>query len=82
MNSPATLQRPTLSEALNTWKIILAERGFATDILWIFEENLCFENSRAERGGFGIPDEGHFLTYRLRITRTHGGHSCWLAASN
>jgi len=60
MNSPETLQRPTLSEALNTWKIILAERGFATDILWIFEENLCFENSRAERGGFQVGFQTQF----------------------
>jgi hypothetical protein len=60
MNSPATLKRPKLSEALNTWKKILAEQGFATDILWLFEENLCFENSRAERGGFHVGFQTQF----------------------
>ena len=54
MNSPATFKRPTLTEALDAWKTILAERGFATELLWIFQENLCVENSRAERGGFRV----------------------------
>ena len=44
--------RPTLPEALAAWKQVLAERGFATDLTWIFEENLCFEKLQIERGGF------------------------------
>jgi hypothetical protein len=60
MNSPALLKRPTLTEALNAWKTILAEHGFATDTLWLFEENLCFENSRAERGGFRVGFQTQF----------------------
>ena len=34
------------------WKKLLAERGFATDLVWIFAENLCVEKSRTEPGGF------------------------------
>jgi hypothetical protein len=41
-----------LKEALDAWKKLLAERGFATDIIWIFAENLCVEKSRAGQGGF------------------------------
>lgn len=52
MNPPATCQRPTLNAALDAWKKLLAERGFATDIIWIFEENLCFEKLQIEPGGF------------------------------
>ena len=52
MESEAKFTRPALTVAVDAWKNLLAERGFATDILWIFEENLCFENSRAEPGGF------------------------------
>jgi hypothetical protein len=52
MESETKPNRPTLDEALDAWKKILAERGFATDIIWIFEENLCVEKSRAEQGGF------------------------------
>jgi hypothetical protein len=52
MESDAKFTRPTLDEALDAWKKILVERGFATDTVWIFEENLCIEKSRAEQGGF------------------------------
>jgi hypothetical protein len=52
MKSPAPFKRPTLVAALDNWKKILTERGYATDIVWIFEENLCVEKSRAEQGGF------------------------------
>lgn len=52
MHPPATFQRPTLTDALAAWQLILAERRFATDITWIFEENLCFEKQNIEPGGF------------------------------
>jgi hypothetical protein len=52
MESATKFTRPTLATALDAWKNALAERGFATDIIWIFEENLCFEKSKAEPGGF------------------------------
>jgi hypothetical protein len=52
MKSDAQFKRPSLGEALKDWKQFLAERGFATDITWIFAENLCVEKSRAESGGF------------------------------
>jgi hypothetical protein len=52
MKSDAPFTRPSLEEALNAWKKLLAERGFATDIIWIFAENLCVEKSRAGQGGF------------------------------
>jgi hypothetical protein len=52
MKSEAPFTRPALNEALDAWNQMLAERGFATDITWIFAENLCVEKSRAEPGGF------------------------------
>jgi hypothetical protein len=52
MESGDKFTRPTLATALDAWKKLLAERGFATDITWIFEENLCFEKLQIERGGF------------------------------
>ena len=36
-------QRPPFEDALAAWKKLLAERGFSTNLLWILEENLCFE---------------------------------------
>jgi hypothetical protein len=47
MKSAEQFKRPSLEEALQAWKQLLAERGFATDITWIFAENLCVEKSDA-----------------------------------
>jgi hypothetical protein len=52
MESEAKFNRPKLVEALDAWKNLLAENGFATDLVWLFQENLCVEKSRAEPGGF------------------------------
>lgn len=35
--------RPTFETALAAWKALLSQRGYATDLVWILEENLCFE---------------------------------------
>jgi len=48
---------------------LLAERGFATDIIWIFAENLCVEKSRAEPGGFHFGFQTRF-TPRLLMRWT------------
>ena len=52
MKSEVPPTRPSLEEALSAWKKLLAERGFSTDLIWIFAENLCVEKSRADAGGF------------------------------
>jgi hypothetical protein len=52
MNPPAPFKRPNLSEALDAWKKLLAERGFATDLTWIFQENLCLEKLQMQPGRF------------------------------
>jgi hypothetical protein len=52
MSSSATFSRPTLTGALGAWNQLLVEHGFATDVVWIFQENLCVEHSHAGHGGF------------------------------
>jgi hypothetical protein len=52
MESETKFTRPKLAEAIAAWKKLLAENGFATDLIWLFQENLCLEKSRAEPGGF------------------------------
>jgi hypothetical protein len=47
-----TIERPPLETAIAHWKKILAEQLLPTDLIWIFEENLCVEKSRMENGGF------------------------------
>ncbi len=50
MNSVAQFKRPSLEAAIKDWQKLLAERGFAEDLLWIFAENLCVEKSSTEPG--------------------------------
>ena len=52
MTVSAPFVRPNLEEALDAWKQILRERGYSTDLLWVFEENLCLEREKNGRGGF------------------------------
>ena len=61
MKSVVQFNRPSLEAVLKDWKKLLAERGFATDMVWIFAENLCVEKSRTEPGGY------HF-GYQTRFT--------------
>jgi hypothetical protein len=43
--------RPPFEDVLSAWKQVLKEKGFSTDLLWILEENLCFENDPATPAG-------------------------------
>lgn len=58
--SSVALTRPNLTDALAAWKKLLAERGFAPDLLWIFEENLCFERKPEVPGGIHIGFQTRF----------------------
>jgi len=46
--------RPSFNSALNEWKLLLGQRSLPTDLLWIFDENLCFEKTPAAKGGFQL----------------------------
>jgi len=52
--------RPTLGEALDAWKKLLAERRLPTNLLWLFEENLCLEKSRVAQVGFHFAFQTRF----------------------
>jgi hypothetical protein len=43
MDTTATFTRPTFDEALKAWTTLLRQRGFPTEYIWVFAENLCFE---------------------------------------
>jgi hypothetical protein len=46
--------RPTFTEVLNAWQAVLAERRLPTELVWIFDENLCFEKDPAGKAGFKL----------------------------
>src|SRR5688572_25510115 len=61
MNHAAKFDRPSLDHAIRAWEKILSERGFATNLLWIFEENLCFEKKPGAPGGIQPGYQTRFL---------------------
>jgi hypothetical protein len=46
--------RPTFEQALTAWKAFLKARALPDDLVWVFDENLCFEPDPASPGGFRL----------------------------
>jgi len=46
--------RPAFGEALKAWKALLSQRTLPAELVWIFDENLCFERDSASPGGFKL----------------------------
>lgn len=51
MLKPTRHQRPPFEDALAAWKDLLSEHDYPQDILWVLDENLCFEKDPAAPGG-------------------------------
>lgn len=60
MTVAAPFKRPTLEEALTAWKQLLAQRSFSTNLLWLFEENLCLEKSPVAQSRFHFAFQTRF----------------------
>ena len=54
MHNQPDYTRPTFAEALKAWKEFLSERGHPAELIWLFEENLCFETDPAQPGGYRL----------------------------
>lgn len=50
MSNLPQFARPTFESALAAWTKLLAERGFPTSLVWIFDENLVFEKDSSPKG--------------------------------
>lgn len=74
--------RPSFDTALNEWKTILNQCHLPTELVWIFDENLCFEKEPTAKVGFKLgyqtqitpppPDAeqiayAHFCDYEARV---------------
>ena len=53
-------QRPPFESALAAWQAHLAKRGLATNLLWILEENLCFEKDLGTSAGVKLAFQTQF----------------------
>ena len=54
METKTSYIRPTFKDALDAWSVLLRQRGFPAQPLWIFDENLCFEREPGKPGGFRL----------------------------
>jgi hypothetical protein len=59
MNNSA-VNRPSFEAAVGAWKALLQQRALPTDLLWVFDENLCFEPDPASQGGFRLSFQTRF----------------------
>ena len=55
--------RPPFEDASAVWQALLAQRGFATDLLWILDENLCFERDPNAPGGTKLGFQTEFTPH-------------------
>jgi hypothetical protein len=82
MKNTSHYTRPTFDEALKVWQSLLSQRGLPTELIWVFDENLCFESAPSLPGGFRLgyqlaftpppPDAGriayqHFVETESRL---------------
>ena len=60
MENKAQFTRPPFEEATKAWKQLLADRGLSTELVWIFDENLCLEHDPTLPGGFRVSFQTRF----------------------
>jgi hypothetical protein len=63
MDTTRRYQRPPFEDALVAWKALLTKRGLATDIVWILEENLCFEKDPGTAAGVKLGFQTQFTAH-------------------
>lgn len=52
--------RPPFEDVLADWKALLAKGNFSTDIVWILDENLCFEKDASAAAGVKLGFQTQF----------------------
>jgi hypothetical protein len=63
MDTTRRYQRPPFEDALVAWEALLTKRGLATDIVWILEENLCFEKDPGTAAGVKLGFQTQFTAH-------------------
>ena len=72
MDNSSKHTRPPFEQALQAWQELLRQRGFSTDLLWAFDENICVEKDSSRPAGYRVgyqiaftppPPEAHHVAY-------------------
>jgi hypothetical protein len=54
MQTKSHITRPPFAEALTSWKKFLQTSGVPAELVWVFDENLCFEKDPGNAAGFKL----------------------------
>ena len=76
MESERKYTRPDLGTAVKAWQDLLGQRGLPTELLWVFDENLCFEQDPARPGGFRLGFQTAFTPPPLNAECIAYEHFC------
>jgi hypothetical protein len=74
MENTRPFQRPPFEDALRAWKGLLTQRGLSTELLWILEENLCFERDPGTPARVKLGFQTRFTAYQpdtAKVTYHH-----------
>ena len=63
METTRRYQRPPFEDALTTWQALLTKRGLSPDLVWILEENLCFEKAPGTPARVKLGFQTQFTAY-------------------
>jgi hypothetical protein len=80
MENTRHYQRPPFEDALAAWKSLLTQCGFSTDLLWILEENLCFERDLGTPASIRLGFQTHFTPQPPDAAKTTYHHFAELDA--
>jgi hypothetical protein len=62
MENARRFHRPAFEDALEAWKVVLKSRALSTDILWVLDENLCFERDTNAMEGLRLGFQTQFVS--------------------
>jgi hypothetical protein len=54
MEKPTSFSRPPFEQALQAWRSLLSQRKLPAEVIWVFDENLCFEKDPGAPTGFRL----------------------------
>jgi hypothetical protein len=60
METKRRFQRPPFEDTLEAFKKLLTQKGLSTEIVWILDENLCFENDPGTPAGVKLSFQTQF----------------------
>lgn len=76
MQKKTDYTRPPFDEVLRAFAALLKERGLPSDVLWAFDENLCFERDPANPNGFRLGFQLAFTPPPPEAERIAYDHFC------